>query len=301
MCHSIAHRAPFRVQNRPKPRVAFQLHRKEKGRGNAVTFWLVSFNVSFILLGSPPQSFSKNGVGLTCQWQQPNCGAFSISICFLHGRGAFFNLQPLLPSSNSILVANFIACRLQLQPSSPFNFQTPSLFYFLHVSLMSAVYLMQLLPNELVTQIIIHSIKDEPVFHFLNLRNKICGTFLRICDSEEVLLHVSLRDLCEVCKNRYVKSCFERRFREANHPEALCFKGMERLMRRRNPDKGLKLIGDAATEDSGAKYFLVMLKYRCNPTDPEAMALLQEISGGPSPPDGRWKNHNLQRLCYLIK
>jgi hypothetical protein len=77
---------------------------------------------------------------------------------------------------------------------------------------------------------------------------------------------------------------------------------MVRLMRRRNPDKGLKLIADAATaKDSGAKYFLVMMKYRCNPTDPEAMALLQEISGGLSPPDGRWKNHNLWRLRYLIK
>jgi hypothetical protein len=31
------------------------------------------------------------------------------------------------------------------------------------------------------------------------------------------------------------------------------------------------------------------------------MALLQEISSGPSPPDGRWKNHNLRRLCYLVK
>jgi hypothetical protein len=77
---------------------------------------------------------------------------------------------------------------------------------------------------------------------------------------------------------------------------------MVRLMRRRNPDKGLKLIGDAAAaEDSGAKYFLAMLKYRCNPADPEAMALLQEISDGPSPPDGRWKNHNLRRLRYLVK
>jgi hypothetical protein len=77
---------------------------------------------------------------------------------------------------------------------------------------------------------------------------------------------------------------------------------MVRLMRRRNPDKGLKLIGDvAAAEDSGAKYFLAMLKYRCNPADPEAMALLQEISGDPSPPDGRWKNHNLRRLRYLVK
>jgi hypothetical protein len=50
---------------------------------------------------------------------------------------------------------------------------------------------------------------------------------------------------------------------------------MVRLMRQRNPDKGLKLIGDAAAaEDSDAKYFLAMLKYRCNPADPEAMALL---------------------------
>jgi hypothetical protein len=55
-------------------------------------------------------------------------------------------------------------------------------------------------------------------------------------------------------------------------------------MRRQNPDKGLKLIGDAASKDSGAKYFLAMLKYRCNPADPEAMALLHEISDGPSPP-----------------
>jgi hypothetical protein len=31
------------------------------------------------------------------------------------------------------------------------------------------------------------------------------------------------------------------------------------------------------------------------------MALLLEISGGPSPPDGRWKNHNLRRLHYLVK
>jgi hypothetical protein len=31
------------------------------------------------------------------------------------------------------------------------------------------------------------------------------------------------------------------------------------------------------------------------------MALLKEISGGRSPPDGRWKNHNLQRLFYLVK
>jgi hypothetical protein len=49
---------------------------------------------------------------------------------------------------------------------------------------------------------------------------------------------------------------------------------MERSMRLRNPDEGLKLIRDAAAEDSGAKYFLAMLKYRCNPTDLKGMALL---------------------------
>jgi hypothetical protein len=158
---------------------------------------------------------------------------------------ASFNFNPsrqLHPSSTSILLANFIPRRRQLQPSSPFKFQTPSLCYFLPFSLMAVVCLMLLLPDELLTKIIIHYIKDVAVFHFLNLRNKICGTFQRIYNSDEVLLHVSLCDLCEACKNRYVRSCFERRFREANHPEALCFEGMVRLMRRRNPDKGLKLI-----------------------------------------------------------
>jgi hypothetical protein len=61
---------------------------------------------------------------------------------------------------------------------------------------------MQQLLDELVTQIIIHSIKDESVIHFLNLHNKICGTFRRICDSDEVLLHMSLCDLHRVIKNR---------------------------------------------------------------------------------------------------
>jgi hypothetical protein len=127
-------------------------------------------------------------------------------------------LQSSLPTSS--LVANFNPRRRQFQPSLPFNFQTPSFFYFHPVSLMLAMCLMQLLPDELVTQIIIYSIKDKLVFHFLNLRNKICSTFWCICDSNEVLLHVSLRDLHEVCKNHYVRPCFERCFCEANPLEA---------------------------------------------------------------------------------
>jgi hypothetical protein len=102
--------------------VAFHLRGKEKGRGNIV--------------------------GPTCQRQQPNCGAFSISIyCFIttwtrrHLQPstldlvASFNFNPsrqLHPSSNSILLANFIPRRRQLQPSSPFKFRTPSLCYFVH-------------------------------------------------------------------------------------------------------------------------------------------------------------------------
>jgi hypothetical protein len=84
-----------------KPHVTFHLRGKEKGRGNEV--------------------------GPTCQRQQPNCGAFSISIyCFIttwlrrHLQPstlelvASFNFNPsrqLHPSSTSILLANFILRR----------------------------------------------------------------------------------------------------------------------------------------------------------------------------------------------
>jgi hypothetical protein len=121
---------------------------------------------------------------------------FPFIVLLRHDRGAIFNLQPsissplsfnfnpchqLHPSSTSILLANFICRCRQLQPSSPFKFQTPTTFLFPPFSLMAvAVCLMLLLPDELLTKIIIHSIKDVAVFHFLNLSNKICGTFRRI-------------------------------------------------------------------------------------------------------------------------
>jgi hypothetical protein len=106
-----------------KPHVAFHIGEKEKGRGN--------------------------DVGPTCQWQQPNCGTFSISIyCFVtmwprrHLQPSTLELlvtsinfnpsRQLRPSSTSILLANFIPRRRQLLPSSPFKFQTSSLCYFLH-------------------------------------------------------------------------------------------------------------------------------------------------------------------------
>jgi hypothetical protein len=149
---------------------------------------------------------------------------------------SLFQLQSSSPTS-SLFKFN-PSC--QLHPLSPptsthvaIQIPNPVAVLFPPISLMAAaVSFMLLLPDELLTKIIIHSIKDVSVFHFLNIRNKICGTFRRICNSDEVLLHVLLCDLREACKNRYVRSCFERRLREANHPEAFCFEGMERLVRR---------------------------------------------------------------------
>jgi hypothetical protein len=155
---------------------------------------------------------------------------FPFIILLRHGRGAIFNLRS---SSSSPRSFNFNP-PCQLHPSSlptatlvAIQIPNPVAVLFPPFSLMAAaVCLMLLLPDELLTKIIIHSIKDVAVFRFLNLRNKICGTFRRICNSDEVLLHVSLRDLREACKNHYVRSCFERHFCEANHREALCLEGM---------------------------------------------------------------------------
>jgi hypothetical protein len=62
----------------------------------------------------------------------------------------------------------------QFKTPSPFNFQTPPPFYFLPVPLMVVVCLMLLLlPDDLITETIIHSIKAEPVIRFLILRNQI--------------------------------------------------------------------------------------------------------------------------------
>jgi len=57
---------------------------------------------------------------------------------------------------------------------------------------------------------------------------------------------------------------------------------------------GLALVNQATVAgDSGATYFLAMLRYHLNPADHEALALLHGISGGPLLRDGRWENHGL--------
>jgi hypothetical protein len=108
---------------------------------------------------------------------------FPFIVLLRHGRGAIFNLQPSSSSlpSTSILVTNFIPLQLQspgqLHPSSPptsslvaIQIPNPVAVLFRPFTLMAAaVCLMLQLPDELLTKIIIHSIKDVAVFHFLDL------------------------------------------------------------------------------------------------------------------------------------
>jgi hypothetical protein len=119
-CHSIAHRAPSRARSHASP------------------FTYVGRRRGGAMMSGP----LVNGSSQTAAPFQ-----FPFIVLLRHGRGAIFNLQPstssprsfnfnpchqLHLSSTSILLANFIPCRRQLQPSSPFKFQTPSLCYFVH-------------------------------------------------------------------------------------------------------------------------------------------------------------------------
>ena len=62
------------------------------------------------------------------------------------------------------------------------------------------------------------------------------------------------------------------------------------------------LVNQAAVAgDSCAAYFLVMLRYRRNPADPEALVVLHTISGGPSQVDGRWENRGLPGLRHSVQ
>jgi hypothetical protein len=127
-----------------KPRVAFHLSGKDKGRGN--------------------------DVGPTYQWQQPNCDAFSISIYYFIMTLSRHHFQP----STLELVASLLQLQCSLPTSSLLNFNPPCQLHpsslptstlvavlFPPFSLMVAtVCLMLLLPDELLTKIIINSIKD---------------------------------------------------------------------------------------------------------------------------------------------
>ena len=77
--------------------------------------------------------------------------------------------------------------------------------------------------------------------------------------------------------------------------------GMVRLVRRIDPTTGLVLVNQATVAgDSTVAYFLAMLLYRRNPTDPEALALLHGISGGLLLTDVWWENCDLHQLRYWV-
>ena len=74
------------------------------------------------------------------------------------------------------------------------------------------------------------------------------------------------------------------------------------MMERRDLAGGQALVNQATvTGDSCAAYFLAMLRYRQNPTDPEALVVLHTTSGGPSQVDGRWENRGLPGLCHSVQ
>jgi hypothetical protein len=119
-CHSIAHRAPSRARSHASP---------------------------FTYTGRRRDGAMMSGPLVNGSSQTAAPFQFQFIVLLRHVRGAIFNLQPsspsprsfnfnprrqLHPSSTSILLANFIPRCRQLQPSSPFKFQTQSLCYFLH-------------------------------------------------------------------------------------------------------------------------------------------------------------------------
>lgn len=156
--------------------------------------------------------------------------------------------------------------------------------------------------EELITQILLLANENMPPW-YLQLR-KVCTTFQRICDAPDVLHRLSLCKLRDYCYQTYEAEglFFEARFLHYGHPEAVCYDGMNRLvMQPWHPTFGLALLKQTAEAgDSCAAYFTVMVRYRCNPSDPRALALIQGICSGPSLPDDRWENTGLELLRHCV-
>ena len=88
----------------------------------------------------------------------------------------------------------------------------------------------------------------------------------------------------------------------AGNRDAICIAGMQMMMERRDLAGGQALVNQAAVAgDSFVAYFLEMLRYRRNPSDPETLVVLHTISGGPSQVDGRWENRGLPGLRHSIQ
>ena len=164
-----------------------------------------------------------------------------------------------------------------------------------------------LLPEDLILRILFLHLEDlhgmAASTQFAGL-HRVCAMFRQICDSPKVLRRLQLRDICQ-----YVRqwpgiswSRFEDRLRLAGNREAICIAGMQMMMERQDLAGGQALVNQAAiVGDSCVAYFLAMLWYCRNPTDPEALVVLHTISGGPSQVDGRWENRGLPGLCHSVQ
>ena len=133
--------------------------------------------------------------------------------------------------------------------------------------------------------------------------HRICAMFRWICDSPEVLRRLQLWGIRQYLRRwpDVSWSRFEDRLRLAGNREAICIAGMQMMMERWDLAGGQALVNQAAVAgDSCAAYFLVMLQYRRNPADPEALVVLHTISGGPSQVDGRWENRGLPGLRHSV-
>ena len=89
--------------------------------------------------------------------------------------------------------------------------------------------------------------------------------------------------------------------RLAGNREAICIAGMQMMMERRISPAGRRSSTKPLSLGTPARaYFLAILRYRRNPTDPEALVVLHTISGGPSQVDGRWENRGLPPLRHSV-
>jgi hypothetical protein len=161
-----------------------------------------------------------------------------------------------------------------------------------------------MLPEDLIIQIILLAIENGgDIIQYLKLC-QVCRTFRRICHDKMMINLLSLRQIRYYSHPHLpdLESYTEQRFLRANHPEALCYNGMERLMDWGRDPVGQALINQAAEAgDDGAAYFKAMLRYRANPADPEALAIIKNRISGGELPDGRWDNHGLERLRTCIR
>ena len=145
-----------------------------------------------------------------------------------------------------------------------------------------------LLPEDPIIRILLLHLEDRHGMAasrwYAGLR-RVCAMFRRICNSPEVLRRLQLWGIRQYLRRWPGDSWtrFEDRMLLAGNRKAICIAGMQMMMEWRELVGRQALVNQATVAgDSCAAYFLAMLWYRRNHADPEALVVLQTISGGPS-------------------